>query len=136
MPVVDASVWVARFVRPDPAHERCKNWFAEAAEKQLPLYGPAVVLPEVAAAIARSMPGPRSEQLAKESLAVLKDSGVKIVDLSVSLAMKAAQIASECRVRGCDAVYLALAEQLSESLVTLDKQQHERGSAVVQTVKP
>jgi predicted nucleic acid-binding protein len=81
------------------------------------------------------MPGPESEALAKESLSVLKDSGVKIVDLSVSLATKAAQIASECRVRGCDAVYLALAEQLSESLVTLDKQQHERGGAVVQTVK-
>jgi predicted nucleic acid-binding protein len=58
------------------------------------------------------------------------------VKVSVALGAKAAQIASQCRVRGCDAVYLALAEQLSETLVTIDKQQNERSAAVVQTTEP
>lgn len=136
MPVVDASVWVSRFLRTDVAHERSKKWFAEAAEKQLRLYAPAVVLPEVAAAIARTCEGPNGAELANEALVVLRASGVKIVEVSLSLSIKAAQIASQCRVRGCDAVYIALAEQLSESLVTLDKQQNERGGAVVQTMTP
>lgn len=136
MPVVDASVWVSRFLRTDVAHERSKKWFAEAVEKQLTLYAPAVVLPEVAAAIARTSEGPNGDELANEALAVLRASGVKIIDVSLSLGLKAAQIAGQCRVRGCDAVYLALAEQLSEPLVTLDKQQNERGGAVVQTMTP
>lgn len=134
MPVVDASVWVSRFLRTDVAHQRSKKWFAEAAEKQLALYAPAVVLPEVAAAISRTGEKPDGEELASEALAVLRASGVKIIDVSLALGTKAAQIASRCRVRGCDAVYIALAEQLSETLVTLDKQQCERGGAVVQTV--
>lgn len=136
MPVVDASVWVSRFVRTDIAHERSKRWFSDAAEKQLTLYAPAIVLPEVAAAIARTIEGTRGDELAGEALAVLRASGVKIIEVSVALGAKAAQIASQCRVRGCDAVYLALAEQLSETLVTLDNQQRERGAAVAQTLKP
>lgn len=135
MPVIDASVWVSRFLRTDVAHERSKKWFAEAAEKQLTLYVPALVLPEVAAAVARTIEGPSGDELANEALAVLRASGVKVIDVSTSLALKAAQIASQCRVRGCDAVYLALAEQLSVPLVTLDKQQNDRGAAVVQTIK-
>ena len=136
MAVIDASVWVSRFLPTDLAHERSKKWFAEAAEKQLSLYVPAVVLPEVAAAVARSIDGPTGDDLANEALAVLLASGVKVMDVSTTLATKAAQIASQCRVRGCDAVYLALAEQLGVPLVTLDKQQNERGSAVVQTMMP
>ena len=67
---------------------------------------------------------------------MLRASGVKIVEISVTLAAKAAQIASLHRVRGCDAVYLALSDQLSVPLVTLDNQQRERGAAVVQTIAP
>jgi predicted nucleic acid-binding protein len=46
------------------------------------------------------------------------------------------EIAAAHRVRGCDAIYLALAEQLSDCLVTLAVQQLERGSEVVATRKP
>jgi predicted nucleic acid-binding protein len=39
-------------------------------------------------------------------------------------------------IRGCDAIYVALAEDLGTELVTLDRQQRERGSAIVPTREP
>ena len=136
MPVVDASVWVSLFVSTDVAHKRSKKWFAAAVEQRLTLFSPALVLPEVAAAIARTAIGQGGDALASEALTILRQSGVQLVDVSLPLALKAAQIASTCRVRGADAVYLALAQQLAEPLVTLDKQQRERGGSLVETAAP
>jgi predicted nucleic acid-binding protein len=46
------------------------------------------------------------------------------------------EIAVDHQIRGCDAIYVALADQMKDELVTLDKQQFERGSAVVKTREP
>ena len=43
-----------------------------------------------------------------------------------SLGDLAADIAARCQIRGCDAVYAALAQQKDAILVTLDRQQRER----------
>jgi predicted nucleic acid-binding protein len=52
------------------------------------------------------------------------------------MAEQAASVAAEHRIRGCDAVYIALADQLDDVLVTLDRQQLERGAAVVAVREP
>ena len=52
------------------------------------------------------------------------------------MAERAASIAAEYQVRGCDAIYLALAEQMDDYLVTLDRQQLERGAEVAAAFKP
>jgi hypothetical protein len=54
----------------------------------------------------------------------------------LAMAEQAALIAAEHRVRGCDAVFVALADQLSEALVMLGRQQLERGVAVVTVRAP
>ena len=38
----------------------------------------------------------------------------------------AAELAAERQIRGCDAVYVALAQQCGATLITLDGQQRER----------
>ena len=40
------------------------------------------------------------------------------------------------RIRGCDAVYVALAEALDEPLVTFDEQQAARAAGVVRVLRP
>jgi predicted nucleic acid-binding protein len=52
------------------------------------------------------------------------------------MAERAAGIAVEHGIRGCDAVYVALAEQFGDVLVTLDRQQLERGAAVAPVREP
>jgi len=56
--------------------------------------------------------------------------------VTAGLAERAATIAADDQIRGCDAIYVALAEQLDDHLVTLDQQQLERGAAVVTVYKP
>jgi hypothetical protein len=52
---------------------------------------------------------------------------IQLQPLSVEFGQGTAIIAIEHQIRGCDAVNMALVEQLAPELVTLDKQQLERG---------
>jgi predicted nucleic acid-binding protein len=54
----------------------------------------------------------------------------------MSLAEQAATIAIDHRIRSCDAVYVTLAAQLGDCLVTLDRQQLERAAEVVDAREP
>ena len=57
-------------------------------------------------------------------------------DVTEALAVRAAEIAAGQKIRGCDSIYVALAEQLEMELVTFDGQQLERAAAVVVTRTP
>jgi predicted nucleic acid-binding protein len=61
---------------------------------------------------------------------------VELFPVTETLAARAAEIAAEQRIRGCDAIYVALAKQLQMELITLDRHQLERGAAVVMTRRP
>ena len=61
---------------------------------------------------------------------------IELVPVTLALAEQAAVIAGDFRIRGCDAIYVALASQLEDCLVTLDQQQLERAAAIVDIRKP
>jgi predicted nucleic acid-binding protein len=48
-----------------------------------------------------------------------------------SLAREAAELAARLRLRGADAVYVAVARKLDLPLVTWDAEQRERGGAAI-----
>lgn len=51
--VVDASVWVSRFLPDDDFHKVSKAWLDKMIEEGIVLAAPALLIPEVAGAIAR-----------------------------------------------------------------------------------
>jgi predicted nucleic acid-binding protein len=51
--VIDASVWVSRFVTHDPHHAASARWLATTTASEGLLAAPTLVLPEVAGPIAR-----------------------------------------------------------------------------------
>lgn len=131
MAVVDASVYVALANAQDVYHLRCRDWL-QACEEQL--WAPAILLSEVAAALSR---GQRDPTLALKAVRYLRASQqLKLVPVSAPLAFSAAQVAARQRIRGCDALYVALAQRLGEPLVTLDRQQLERSAALIETRQP
>ncbi len=134
MPVVDASVWVSVCHARDRHHRKARRWLEARLAEGDRLGAPTLLRVEVAAAV-RRLTGERG--LADEVLATLDERGwIDFVDLDSARSRNAAEIAAATGVRGADAVYLELAVQRGEALVTLDRQQLERGSAVARVETP
>ena len=134
MPVVDASVCVALFHAEDPGHPASRRWLAERQGEEEPIVAPVILLAEVAAALGRGL---GDVDLAREAVRLLRERQlVELFPVTEALAARAAEIAAEEKIRGCDSIYVALARQLEMELVTQDGQQHDRGAAVVRTRRP
>ena len=134
MPVIDASVYVALANDGDPYHDRCFQWFESSVREQPPPAAPGLLLVEVAASI-RRLTG--STKLARRVLSELQeDELIELYPLTAARSETAAEIAASIGVRGADAVYLALASELGETLITLDRQQLERGKRMVDVTRP
>ena len=134
MPVIDASVYVALANDGDPYHDRCFKWFESSVREQQPMAAPGLLLVEVAASI-RRLTG--SSKLAHRVLSELQeDELIELYPLTAARSEAAAKLAASIGVRGADAVYLALAEELGEALITLDRQQLERSRGVVDVARP
>ena len=134
MAVIDASVYVA-LLNADEEHHACSwQWFERANRTHEPMRAPVILLAEIAAALSRGM---GDSALAHQVVGqLLQSQVVELLPVTITLAERAAAIAADYRVRGCDAVYVALAEQFGDTLVTLDRQQFERGGVVVAVHQP
>jgi predicted nucleic acid-binding protein len=118
----------------DPEQANCLAWFIAAATADAPIVAPGLMFSEVAAAISR---GRSDAELAKAVVRTLEASAVvRLVAVTPQLAKRAAIIGADQRVRYADALYPALAQQLDDMLVTLNRQQLQRGAAVVATQRP
>jgi predicted nucleic acid-binding protein len=134
MPVVDASVCVALFNADEPGHPASRRWLAERQGEAEPIVSPVILVAEVAAALGRGL---GDADLARQAVRLLRGRHLlELFPVTETLAARAAEIAAEQKIRGCDAIYVALARQLEMELVTQDRQQLERGAAVVATRTP
>lgn len=134
MAVIDASVYVALINAHENDHTTSWAWFEQAKAAREPIVAPVILLAEVAAALSR---GIGDLALAHRAVRQLEHSGlIELVPVTLALAKRAAAIAADHRIRGCDAVYVALAGQLGDCLVTLDRQRLDRGAAIVSVREP
>jgi len=132
--VVDASVLVARVRRSERYHKDARAVLAVIVAGRHSLYVPTVAFAEVAAAISR---GADSSRWAVQAVIELRRlPGLRSMVVDDRLSTVAAQIAALSRIRGCDAVYVALAQVLGAPLVTLDRQQRERAPSSVTALTP
>lgn len=135
MPVVDASVCVALFKADEPGHQAARAWLAETLGADEPIVSPAILLPEVAAALARGL-AMDSADVSRAVDLLRRRTLVELFPVTEALAARAAAVAAEHRLRGADAVYVALAGLLGMPLITFDRQQVERGAAAVEVRRP
>ena len=134
MPVIDASVYVAIVNTDDVHHHASRQWIEATLRAGETIQAPVIILGEVAAAISR---GVKDQRLAIKTVERLERSSIiQLAPISLSLAKSAARIAAEQRIRGCDAIYVALAAKVGEPLVTWDRQQKERGASLTTTLTP
>jgi predicted nucleic acid-binding protein len=132
--VVDASVIVSRLVPHDTNHEASRHWLTRHIAAGGLVIVPALLLPEVAGAVARRTGRPRLARRAVD--AVLRLPELRLVPVDDVLAHTAAGLAGRLRLRGADAIYVAVAAGLSLPLVTWDSEQRERAGRLVEVLTP
>jgi predicted nucleic acid-binding protein len=126
--VVDASVWVARYVPTDAFHAASTSWLTAQVRARRTLISPALLLPELAGSVARVLNDTALGLRVARSTARL--SRVRLVPVDAALAGSAYRLAATRRLRGADAVYAALAQRLGLRLVSWDGEQIALASAV------
>jgi predicted nucleic acid-binding protein len=99
-----------------------------------PINAPLLLLAEVAGVLSRELRDPMRGRLAVSVLEVLPN--LSLIALDRELVQEAAEIAADRALRGADATYVAVARRHGFTLVTLDREQRERGAAVVSTRAP
>lgn len=134
MSVVDASVWVSRFLPDDAFHDASRAWLIQVTASGQPLVAPAIALAEVSGAIARRTGDTELGYRIVQQIRQLPT--LQLISVDVGLGQLAAQIASERQLRGADAVYVAVAHQLQLSLVTWDQEQMDRVQGFVSAFTP
>jgi predicted nucleic acid-binding protein len=132
--VVDASVWAGGLMPLDVHYVASYSWLRARYAARDVLIVPMLVLAEVASAVARRTHDPTLGTRAVQEL--LRSPFIHLMPIDRRLGQSAAQLAARLQLRGADAVYVALAQQLSLPLVTWDNEQRDRGAVVVTVQTP
>lgn len=131
---LDASVVMNAFNPAEAGHTTSLQLQTVIQSQALQVIVPTLLLTEVAATIGRVLgdtPAARTFVVRLNQLPAFR-----FVSLTRPLALTAADLAAEYRLRGADAVYVAVARQFGTTLVTLDEQQRTRAAASITVRTP
>ncbi|MBI3264258.1 MAG: type II toxin-antitoxin system VapC family toxin [Acidobacteria bacterium] len=131
---VDASVFVNAFNPHEEGHAESLQILATIQEHGDPVIVPALLVPEIASAVARASDDSASALHYGNATAALQH--LTLVTLTPAMARQAAQLAATHRLRAADAVYLAVARRYATTLVSRDDEQRTRGSGVATCQTP
>jgi predicted nucleic acid-binding protein len=131
---IDASVFVNAFNPHERGHAESLQVITTIHERGDPIIVPALLVPEVASALAR-VTGDSAAAL-DYARAITSLPHLTVISLTAVAANHAAELAAKHRLRGADAVYLAVARRYGTAVVTRDAEQRARGSSVVACLTP
>ena len=129
MILVDASVWISRFVPRDVHHAVSAAWLERYLATGSLVVGPSLLPVEVAGAVSRIS---GSAEFATRSVELLLSlPSLRLVPIGGALTLDAARRAANLGLRGADAIYVAVAHRLAIPLLIWDVEQHTRGSRAI-----
>lgn len=122
--VLDASVLVAATRPNEPFHVDAQACVKRLMAEEIILLIPTIALVELASAFARS--GADANLTEQVVVMYRQHPDLKMVSVDEALANAAVTMAARQRIRGCDAIYVALAQERWAVLITLDNEQRLR----------
>ena len=131
---VDASVFVNAFNPHEEGHAESLAFLSAIHQGGDPIVVPALLLPEIASAVARVTDDSIGALQYADATAALPH--LTLVSLTPAAGRQAAELAATHRLRGADAVYVSVARRYGTTLVSRDEEQRSRGSAVVTCQTP
>jgi predicted nucleic acid-binding protein len=131
---LDASVFINAEIEGEDLHEFSAKLMQIFRDRDIMIIVPEIVLPEISSAISRGTDDP------EKALAFIKElkqiPNIVFVPIDRELADTASQFAANYKLRGCDAIYVAVAFLFRAKLISLDKQQLERAVTCIEVATP
>jgi predicted nucleic acid-binding protein len=136
--IIDTSVWVSRLLPHDSNHQAARTRIDSHILNGGFFVAPMIFVIEVASAIARETLPPNNPQAdAHKAVSQLYALPImRLVPMDQALVDDATDLAADHKIRGADALFVALARQLGLPLLTFDKYQLKQPQAVVVTIRP
>jgi predicted nucleic acid-binding protein len=134
MYTIDASVHINALNPAEAGSAGSQAFLTRVHKEGSPVFSPALLLVEVAAAVARAFDSPAQGIALAKALRLIP--GQTWVALDEELAGEASTLGAEHRLRGADAVYAAVARHYKTTLVTADQQQIQRLSQFLDVRRP
>ncbi len=134
MIVIDASVWVSFFVQQDVNHTVTQPWLTQILTNKTSIVAPLLLLAEIGGAMARRTNNPEIGDKVIDQL--LSIPTLRLVSSDHALGIQAGRIAATYRLRGADAIYVAVANQFDIPLVSWDKEHIKRVSDLIAVYTP
>ena len=131
---IDSSVFVSAARQTETGNADSTGFLAWVRESRPCLFLPTLVMAEVAAALSRT--GSAADLAQQYALSIGQLPNTVLVALDEGLARQATALGAQHKLRGADSVFLASAALFAAELVTLDREQLQRGSSIVQTLSP
>jgi len=133
MIVLDASVWVSWFLPNDTNHAATVPWMRATLIAATPIVLPSLCPVEVGGALARRA----DDVLARHAVQlILGYPALRIVSVDDTVMHAATDIAIAVRLRGADAVYVAVAEALRLPLISWDMEHTTRAISRIPVFTP
>jgi predicted nucleic acid-binding protein len=118
----------------EPGHAESLAILSAIHQAGDPVVVPTLLLPEIASAVARASDDSAGALQYAQATAALPH--LTLVASTPATVRQAAELAATYRLRGADAVYVAVARRYGTTLVSRDEEQRSRGSAVVACLTP
>jgi len=131
---VDASVFVNAFNPHETGHAASLEILSVIQRRGDPIIVPTLLVTEVASAVARASDDTAGSLDYSEAITGLPH--LTLVTLTPAIARQAADLAAAHRLRGADAIYVAVALRYGTVLVTRDGEQRARGMGAVNCRTP
>jgi predicted nucleic acid-binding protein len=132
--VVDACVWVAAFMSRETHHSQATELVRQLGHLRLKVTLPTLALAEIVGAIARRSDSIEVAPVVRQFL--LTQTWIEQSVIDAALGGEAASIAMRHRLRGADAVYVAIAVARRMPLITLDTEVLERARDAAEVLTP
>ena len=134
MTVVDASVWVSAFMAEDSHHSVSLQWLRRELRAGRRLEAPLLLLPEVGGAVCRRTGQPARAVQGVQRL--LRLPLLRWTPLDSRLAIASSRLAIDLRLKGADAVYVAVADRLGVPLISWDTEHLARATVRIPLYTP
>jgi predicted nucleic acid-binding protein len=131
---IDASVFVNAFNPHEKGHAESLQILSAIRDRGDPVIVPALIVPEIASAVARATDDTAGALNYANATAALPH--LTLVSLTAGVARQAADLAANHRLRGADAVYVTVARRYGTTLVSRDAEQRTRGAEVTVCLTP